>query len=166
MHHIDAVTGAPFWYNEDTGEASYGKPAIIQKRDTLQAAAERKYNAFPLNLILHVLSYLPAYPDRIHCSSVCARWSKAAFDSCFYKVVLPIETGAKDNPNSHVQLGENTFSSIADALATASTGDTISLGNGHHWETSIQIDTPVRLIGAQDGEASSVFVEVAAVSPC
>jgi hypothetical protein len=159
MHYIDELTGAPFWYNEDTGEASYGKPAIIQKRDLLAAAKERKYNACPLEILLRVFAFLPAYPDRIRCSYICARWYKAAIDPSFHKCVLPIETGVKDSGPS-VDLGENTFASLTAALANAQRGDTISLGNGHHWEARLTIDIPVRIIGSDD-EPSRVVVEVA-----
>lgn len=159
VHHLDELTGAPFWYNEDTGEASYGKPAIIQKRDMLAAANERKYNACPLNVLVHVMSYLSSYPDRIHCSYVSARWYKAATDPMFNKCVLAIETGAK-NSELLGGLGENTFATLSAALSAASRGDTITLGNGHHWEHRIDIDFPVRIIGSDD-EPAQVVVEVA-----
>jgi len=165
VHYIDDLTGTPFWYNEDTGEASYGQPDIIKQREVLKAAMERKYNAFPLPLILKVLSYLDPYPDRVRCSYVCARWKRAAFDESFYKTVLSIESGARDistvgGSSSQADLGENTFTSISDALAAAKPGDTISLGNGHHWEPCLLFDKPVRIIGSED-DPSRVCVEVA-----
>lgn len=29
---IDPLTSVPFWYNDDTGEANYARPKIIEER--------------------------------------------------------------------------------------------------------------------------------------
>lgn len=157
---IDEVSGIPFWYNEDTGEASYAQPEIIKMNKILRAASERKYNAFPIHLILIVLSYLEPYPDRINCSYISDRWRRAVSNPCFYKKVLSIEAGAKElsSMKDH-QLEENTFTSIKDALQNARPGETITLGSGHHFEEDIILKSPIRIIGAED-DSTKVVVEL------
>jgi superfamily II DNA/RNA helicase len=155
-HIIDEVTGVPFWYNEDTGEASYGQPDVIKKQQILKAAMTRKWNAFPVHLILIVLSYLDPFPDRVRCSYISDRWRRAASDPCFYKRVLSIESGANE---IHTTLEENSFTSLSAALKSALPGETIVLASGHHIEDSLSLDIPVRLLGSED-DSSRVVVEL------
>lgn len=155
-HIIDEVSGIPFWYNEDTGEASYGQPDVIKKQQTLKAAMARKWNAFPVHLILIVLSYLNPYPDRVRCSYISDRWRRAASDPCFFKRVLSIESGATQNL---VSLEQNSFTSLSAALNSALPGDTIALATGHHFEEAISLEIPVRLLGSED-DSSKVIVEL------
>jgi superfamily II DNA/RNA helicase len=155
-HIIDEVTGIPFWYNEDTGEASYGQPDVIKKQQTLKAAMTRKWNAFPVHLILIVLSYLDPYPDRVRCSYISDRWRRAASDPCFFKRVLSIESGANENL---MALEENSFTSLSAALRSALPGETIALATGHHIEDTLSLDIPVRLLGSED-DSSKVMVEL------
>jgi superfamily II DNA/RNA helicase len=161
-HIIDELTGIPFWYNEDTGEASYGQPDVIKKQQILKAANARKWNALPVHLILKVLAYLEPYPDRIRCSYLADRWRKAVSDPCFYKQVLSIESGAREmsSTGESIQLEENSFISLSEVLKTALPGDTISLASGHHIVENIVLDIPVRIIGSEDDDASRVIVEL------
>ena len=55
----------PYWYNSDTGEASYRTPKIIAEQEKFATALERGYNAMPSNVMLHILTYLRPLPDRI-----------------------------------------------------------------------------------------------------
>jgi hypothetical protein len=160
-HIIDELTGIPFWYNEDTGEASYGQPEVIKRQQILKAANARKWNAFPVHLILKVLSYLEPYPDRIRCSYIADRWRKAVADPIFHKQVLSIESGAREMVSTDsMRLEENSFPSLAEVLKTALPGDTIALAAGHHIIENLALDVPLRIIGSEDNDASRVIVEL------
>jgi E1A-binding protein p400 len=181
-HYIDEVTGAPFWYNEDTGEASYGMPAVIKSNAVMRRALDRRFNACPHPVLVKIFEYLLPYPERTACSAVCAVWSTAARDSCFFKHVLSIETGAREREKEREREKQektatrssssasadgsgqdgkaNVFVCLADALASALPGDTIALGFGHHVEESLTIDFPIRILGAED-EPVKVVLEVA-----
>ena len=63
---IDPVSSVPFWYNDDTGEANYARPKIIEEREDLERALERGYVAIPLTVMVAVLSFLSPYPDRMN----------------------------------------------------------------------------------------------------
>jgi hypothetical protein len=189
-HYIDEVTHAPFWYNEDTGEACYGMPAVIKSNAVMLRAKERRYNACPHPILVKIMEFLLPYPERSACSQVCAAWSKAGRDSCFFKHVLSIETGARERErerervkqektatrsstsssgsssshDSSLERGDdqksNVFVSLAAALAASLPGDTIALGFGHHVEQALVITCPVRILGAEN-EPVKVVLEVA-----
>lgn len=147
---IDPATKVPFWYNEDTGEASYAMPDIIQAKEMMDTARERGYSALPIKIMIHIFSYLSTYPDRMIAGTVCHRWNQAYHDEIFHLRVLPVESGARDAKNVEMLLkryDSNTFASIDDAIHRASAGDTIMLGGGHHWESSLVIDKPLKIIG-------------------
>ena len=57
--------GVPYWYNSDTGEASFRTPTIIAEQEKFATALERGYNALPSKVMLHILSFLRPLPDRI-----------------------------------------------------------------------------------------------------
>ncbi len=157
---FDQVTGFPFWYNEDTGEASYAQPKVITERDMYIAARERKFNAIPEVILIHVLQFLDPFPDRIACSTVCAVWYSASIDSSFHKRVLSIETGAKEANNESLPgLGKSIFVSLTDAIASSRPGDTISLGAGHFWENQLIIRHPLKILGV-DTESFKCVIEV------
>ena len=59
----------PYWYNSDTGEASFRTPKIITEQEKFATALERGYNAMPSNIMLTILSYLQPLPDRIRYST-------------------------------------------------------------------------------------------------
>jgi superfamily II DNA/RNA helicase len=157
---IDPVTRVPFWYNDDTGAASYAVPEIIQQRELMETALARGFSSAPLPIAIHILSYLTPYPDRMNASLVCARWKEAAFDQVFNLRVLPVESGARDSKAPiRSTSGSKTYVSVDNALRDALPGDTVMLGAGHHWESSLIIDKPVRLIGDAD-DASRCILEL------
>jgi hypothetical protein len=57
--------GVPFWYNTDTGEASYRTPQIIAEQERYKAALERRFNAMPAKIMVTILSFLSPWPDRM-----------------------------------------------------------------------------------------------------
>lgn len=75
--------------------------------------------------------------------------------------VLPVETGARENLGG-VRLGKNDYVSVEAAVAAALPGDTIMLDPGHHWETSLCIDKPLRFVGDAT-EPSRVVIELSDV---
>jgi hypothetical protein len=152
---IDTITNAPFWYNDDTGEASYRKPKIIEERDNMKLALEKRFKAMPINILINIFHFLFAFPERVNASKVCIRWSVAAKDKLFHKRVLPVESGARDT--SKAPLAYGTYASIEDALKDCLSGDTIILGAGHHWETSLVISVPLRIVAETDDPSRCVL---------
>lgn len=169
--YIDHVTNVPFWYNEDTAQACYGKPKVIDEQERFAAALERGYSAAPEGIIISILKFLSPFPDRMSCQLVCARWYQISKNPCFFKRVLPVESGVRDSSAASgkaPQLAENTFSSVEAALALAHPGDTILLSCGHHWEKSLAVRVPVRIIGETDDPSRCVveltdFLSITAV---
>jgi hypothetical protein len=157
---VDPVTFIPFWYNDDTGEAQYGRPKVIEEREALETALERGFIATPLEVMIKVLSFLVPYPDRMSASSVCSRWRDAAGDASFLLRVLSVESGVRDAvAEGTLELEQNTYTSVEMALSAARPGDTISLGVGHHWEGTLRPRVPVRLVGESD-DPSRCVVEI------
>ena len=143
--------GVPYWYNSDTGEVRYNTPEIIAEQERLQWARQRGYNAMPLNIMVHIFSYLLPFPERMRAAPLCARWAEAAAHESFRKRVLPVESGARDPTKRSHKLTANVYASVEEALLEALPGDTVELGMGHHWETSLRIDKPLRLICESGG---------------
>lgn len=160
-HVVDELTGVPFWYNEDTGEACYAQPQVITDKETYISALERKFNAIPENLMIRILEFLIPFPDRISCSTVCARWYKSFSNIVFHKRVLSVENGAKEggDTDNTQRLGKNVFGSVVSALEQALPGDTIAIGAGHHWEKHLVIKCPLKFVGV-DTEPSKCVIEV------
>ena len=155
---IDPVSNVPFWYNDDTGDASYATPKVVADREAFETALERRFNGIPKDILVHVFRYLDSYPDRMNSAPVCARWYEAARDESFQLRVLPVEllgtlSSNSQNHNDGIKLKPHTFANISSALLVARAGDVISLGPGHHWETSLSIYVPVKIVG--EGEDSS-----------
>lgn len=155
--------GIPFWYNNDTGEASYRTPAVIQQQEMEAMAFERKYNALPVKVLLKIFSFLAPWPDRCNAALQCARWREAAQHDSFTKRVLAVETGARDPIKAaSLRLAPNTYNSLENALADSLPGDTIVLGTGHHWEGNLELCHPVKLLSDVD-ENSRCVVELTGV---
>jgi len=156
---IDGNTKLPFWYNEDTGEAIWEKPAILLELQADKIALKKKWGALPLKPLLCAMKFLLPYPDRFRCARVCRQWRSAANDISFVKHVYPVEMGALGMDVTKLDTGH--FRSISDAMASALPGDTIELGDGHYWihEPGISVDHPVRLVG-DEHDPSHVVLEM------
>jgi len=161
IYTVDEITRVPYWYNEDTGEACYGRPKIIIENETHASALERKFNAAPLHVVVTILSYLDPYPDRMNAKLSCARWREAGNSPQLFKRVLPVETGARDAllQGKPVRLDENTFVDLEQALAQSRPGDIILLGGGHYWGDNLVVRHPVMLRG-EAGEPSRCVIEL------
>lgn len=155
------------------------------EHEQYQLAIEHGYASMPHSVVLLVLSYLDHFPDRANMSKVCAKWFHAAVDKTFWRRVLPVESGAREsvrtsnassntvnndinasatgstnhNNGDGVKLAHNTYASITDAIAGARPGDTIVLSAGHHWEDSLAITTPLRIM-SDTLEPESCIIEL------
>lgn len=155
---IDTLTGVPFWYNEDTGESSYGRPPVIEARHAYRLALERGFSSLSQSILTNIFSFLVPYPDRTSAAAVCAYWYEASKQTALFKRVLAVESGAR-NPDYGGTLDSNEFISIESAAKTLLPGDTVILCNGHHWETSVTCTVPVKII-SESGDPSRCIVEL------
>jgi hypothetical protein len=123
---IDPITQIPFWYDEDTGQASYSTPKVIEQNEMIQKARENGYSYLPHSLLIHIFSYLETYPSRMIASLVCSNWRIAFHDEIFQLHVLPVESGAREM-NSTKQYAPNVYVSIQEAITASKSGDTLNL---------------------------------------
>lgn len=164
---IDPVTQMPFWYNEDTGDASYGAPPIVVAQRNFERARERGFMALSDNILNNVMQMLEPM-DRMKTAAVCAHWRVVASDESFHLKVLPVEAGVsiQDKGSGELQgmsvvaaASDKVFVSLAAAVSAARPGDTIDLCAGHFWDECIEIDRPIRIIGCLQ-EPSKCSVEI------
>ena len=155
----DAIHNFPFWYNEDTGEATWDKPQIILELEAEDLARKEGWNLFPVKPLLNIMDFLVPYPDRTHCGKVCRQWRWAAGDFSFVKHVWPVEMGALSMNKSRLE--KNHYVCIEDALLDSLPGDTIELGDGHYWVNSpgLVVNYPIRFLG-DEKDPSHVVIEL------
>ena len=123
----DARSKAPFWYNTDTGEALWDKPAVLLELEAEALARQKLWVCLPLKPLVHIMSFLVPYPDRVQCTKVCRQWRLAANDISFVRHVYPVEMGALARDERHI--AHNHYRTIAEALSIALPGDTIGQSN-------------------------------------
>lgn len=161
---IDPITQFPFWYNEDTGDASYEVPAIVVQQQKNERARERGFSALPGDILLGVMRMLTPR-ERMKSAEVCAHWRLVASDEIFNLKVLPVEAvdSTRISPQSHTinnkMLSSMYFPSLSAAIAAAVPGDTVELCVGHFWVDSVDISIPLRFVGCMQ-EPSKCSVEV------
>lgn len=151
--------GIPFWYNQDTGEATFQTPKVLRMLEELQLAREKGFGFLPLAAIVHVFSFLSPFPDRQNSGLACSRWREAHRHERFVRRVLPVETGAKDSSNrigGSLKLSMNTYASIEEAIQDSLPGDTITLSHGHYWEDNLFIPHPLKVCSDVDNEQDDV----------
>ena len=120
---IDGKTKLPFWYNSDTGEATWHTPQILLELKEYELAGKFNWNAMPLKPLVRIMEFLVPYPDRMKCAVACKHWRKAAQDISFVRHVYPVEMGAlsMDPKKMHPYH----YRTISEALKNALPGDTI-----------------------------------------
>lgn len=153
--YVDAITSFPFWYNNDTGEASYSKPKVIEEKEIYETALSNGFSHLPKKALIRVFEMLCPAPDRNNAALSCSRWQEISKDDYFNRKVLPVESGARENVES---LGVNTYSSLQSAIDCSLPWDVIVLGLGHHWESDIHIRHPLRIVG-DTNDAQRCIVE-------
>jgi hypothetical protein len=154
---IDELTKCPYWYNEDNGDASYGKPKIVEELENYKTALVRRYNACPNNVLIGIFAFLRPSPERTAAGATCSRWRTASLDPCFHKRVLSVESGAREQGGEIQSLCHNDFASLRAALDSALPGETIVLTFGHHWEKDIDVRVPVRVVSERDDPSKCVL---------
>lgn len=155
----DQLSGRPYWYNSDTGEAIWDKPTILLDLEAHEYALQNKWGAFPIKPLVHIMGFLIPFPDRMTCAAVCRQWKLAATDISFVRHVLPVEMVALAIDKNKME--HNHFLTIADALAIALPGDIIELADGHYWvkEPGLSVKIPLRIIG-DDKDPTHVTIEL------
>jgi hypothetical protein len=119
----DGLTQAHYWYNIDTGEATWTTPEVIVAREEYELAGTEGWAALPNKLLVHVMGFLLPYPDRTRCSRTCSRWKRAATDVSFVRHIYPVEQGAYTR-EAH-KMEPNHYRTIAEVMLHALPGDTI-----------------------------------------
>lgn len=153
---IDALSKHPFWYNTDTGEAVWDKPNLLLELEAYELANKQKWAAMPLNPLVHIMSFLIPFPDRMRCARTCRHWRKAAGDFSFVHHVYPVEMGAYTREDRKME--PNHFRSIPEALASCHPGDTIELGDGHYWlNEDIAVNFPICMVGDEHNPTNVVI---------
>lgn len=124
---IDGVSQNPFWYNIDTGEAVWDRPVVLLDLEAYALAQEKRWMALPKEPLIHIMSYLSPFPDRMNCARMCRQWHGAASDVSFVRHVYPVEMGAytRDEEKMH----PNHYRDISHALKFSQPGD--SIGKEH-----------------------------------
>jgi len=155
---VDGLTKKPFWYNEETGEATWDTPLVVAELRAEDLAAREGWGHLPIKLLTHIMGFLFPFPERQRCSAVCRQWRIAVSDIRFVVHVYPAEMGAlanRDPSKRHY----NHHATIEDALANALPGDTIELGDGHYWvnDPGIIVDKPLRFVGDENNPANVVI---------
>lgn len=124
---VDGLSKLPFWYNIDTGEAVWDKPAALVQLEAYEKANEELYSAMPAKPLVNMMEFLLPFPDRINCTYVSKHWKAAATDPSFVIHVYPVEMGAYTRDDSKID--RNHYRTISDAVARALPGDTIGTSN-------------------------------------
>jgi len=138
----DALTQQPFWYNIDTGEAVWDKPASLVELEAYETAQNEGFTAMPMKPLVQLMGFLLPFPDRTNCALVSRQWRVAASDPSFVKHVYPVEMGAYTRDASKMHF--NHYRSIGDAISSALLGDII--GKIHLSLESLVTGKPQRLI--------------------
>jgi SNF2 family DNA or RNA helicase len=121
---IDGVSNKPFWYNDETGEATWDTPRVVIELRAEELAIQQGWSHLPIDPLFHIMGYLLPFPERQVCGAVCHQWRLASTDARFVIHVYPVEmiSLASREPNKRHY---NHHASIEDALAIALPGDII-----------------------------------------
>lgn len=133
-----AVTAQPFYWNVDTREAVWERPAVLVANDDVAHMRERGFAGLLPRVLLPVMEWLAAFPDRQRVSLVCRTWHDAATHASLF-----IKVSASDLHARGV--------SVADALATVAPGETVLFSAGvYDVPDVLDVTTPLRLLAAPD----------------
>lgn len=157
IQQVDGLTKGLFWYNEDTGEATWNTPIVVTALRAEEEAAKKGWGFLQTHVLAQTMEYLVPYPDRQSCALVCKQWKLAASDFRFVRHVYPVEMGTLGR--DVVRREPNHFGNIEEALSIALPGDTIELSDGHYWvsDAGLSFDKPVKLIGDENNPSNVVL---------
>ena len=156
---VDGRTKYPFWYNTDTGEATWDKPKLLIDLQAEQDARDKGWESMMMKPLILIMEFLIPFPERMACARVCRQWRAAAQDISFVKHVYPVEMGALAMDRNKMERYH--YRTISEALVEALPGDTIELGDGHYWinDPEVHVDVPLRIIG-DEKDPNHVVVEL------
>jgi len=93
---VDGASSQQFWYNVDTGEATWLAPRVIQRRDADAAFRAGGFADWPHDVAAAVVQLLAPAPDRARAASVCRSWMRACADERLLLKVVPVERLSED----------------------------------------------------------------------
>jgi hypothetical protein len=133
-----AKTNHPFYYNVDTREAMWDRPAVLTKNEQLEQAAAQGYAGLMPSVLTAVMKFLLPYPDRQVVQLVCKSWQQGAtHPSIFMKV------SAND--------GESDRQSLSEILKGVPRGETVLFGSGVYCvDKPIEVRKSIQLLAAHD----------------
>lgn len=133
-----AITNQPFYYNVDTREAIWDRPAIWAKNEQLELTQQRGFAGLMPSVLLTVMKCLSPFPDRHRVQLVCKTWRQAAnHQSLFTRV----------NANDLYTRGL----SLSQLLENVTFGDTVVFGSGvYPVDETVEVKTPIKLLAAPD----------------
>lgn len=133
-----AITNQPFYYNVDTREAIWDRPAIWAKNEQLELTQQRGFAGLMPSVLLTVMKCLSPFPDRHRVQLVCKTWRQAAnHQSLFTRV----------NANDLYTRGL----SLSQLLENVAFGDTVVFGSGvYPVDETVEVKTPIKLLAAPD----------------
>ncbi|GLE04611.1 hypothetical protein PINS_up013581 [Pythium insidiosum] len=142
-----AVTRHPFFYNADTREATWDRPAIWTKNEDDARARRDGYAALPMHVLLAILRCLDAWPDRLCAATVCRAWHSAAQSPSLCRRIT-----ASEFVHGH-------RSSLHALLQDVRRGETLLFGAGvYEISDSVTISTAVRLVATPDSRVELAMV--------
>lgn len=129
-----------FYYNSDTKQAVWDPPSILIEMEQWKHAQTYKYAGLPSHVMLGILRYLHAFPDRIQSVRLVCRWWNSAANN--------------------MQLNRRIH--VTDAwqheIASAPIGVTLIFASGvYELEEPLTITRPIRLIAAHDAHVEIVM---------
>lgn len=131
-------TNFPFYFNVDTREAVWDRPAVWIKNEQLEQAAAIGYAGLMSSTLTQIVKFLAPYPDRHRVKLVCRSWHEAAIHpSTFFKInASDIEPGRR---------------SLVDILMGVATGSTVLFGSGvYSIDSVVDVHRPIELLAAHD----------------
>jgi E1A-binding protein p400 len=144
---VDVESGLPFWYNSDTGDASYTTPDIVVRQQNVEKAYREGYSALPSPALFSIFHCLTPV-ERMQAGASCSHWRSVAAGEEFHLKVFPVEvTSNRSFMEKSKSKDSKVFSTISEAIAAALPGDTIVLSHGHYWENDVTIAKPLRFVG-------------------
>lgn len=132
------VTNHPFYFNVDTREAVWDRPAILTTNEDFARMQLLGFAGLLPSVLLVVMQYLSPHPDRHQAELVCRSWHQAAIHPSLF---------VKLNANDLLARGQ----SIAQALDDMAFGGTVLFGSGvYQLDSVLEVKTPLKLLAAPD----------------
>lgn len=133
-----AITNQPFYYNVDTREAIWDRPAIWAKNEQLELTQQLGFAGLMPTVLLAVMKCLSPYPDRHRVQLVCKTWRQAASHQSLFTRINATDLYTRGL----------TLSQLIESVAL---GSTVIFGSGvYHVDDVVEVRTPIKLLAAPD----------------